>query len=216
MSFDRIAPFYRCLETIAFGNALQRARVCWIDKIPSLKRALIVGAGNGRFLCELARVHPKIGIDCIDGSERMLQLARSRLSRHQPESLARVCFLHCDIRNWSPKSPYDLIVTHFFLDCFPEQELKEIIEKLSGAAAPGARWLIADFTLPGQGFARLHARLWLWILYVFFRASTGIAADRIVDPAASFAKNGFVRSLTKSSRLGMLKSDLYVSADHYA
>ncbi|MGH8101770.1 MAG: class I SAM-dependent methyltransferase, partial [Chthoniobacterales bacterium] len=182
MSFDRIAPFYRCLETIAFGNALQRARACWIEKLSRPGRALIVGEGNGRFVCELARAHPKIEVDCVDASQRMLQLARSRLRRLRPESLARVRFFHRDIRNWSPERSYDLIVTHFFLDCFPEGKLEEIIEKLARAATPGARWLIADFTLPGNGFACLHARLWLWALYSFFRASTGIEAQRIIDP----------------------------------
>jgi hypothetical protein len=43
VSFDSIAPYYRWIETIVFGNALQRARIYWIDKIPRPGRALIVG-----------------------------------------------------------------------------------------------------------------------------------------------------------------------------
>ena len=75
MSFDLLAPHYRWLETIVFGNALQKARTCWISNIPRPKRTLLLGAGNGRFLCELLQVHPDV--DCLDASERMLQLARA-------------------------------------------------------------------------------------------------------------------------------------------
>ena len=55
VSFDSIAPAYRTLETIAFGGALQRARVACLGEIGTPRRALIVGEGNGRFLCELLR-----------------------------------------------------------------------------------------------------------------------------------------------------------------
>ena len=123
---------------MVFGNALQRARIYWIDKIPRPGRALIVGEGNGRFLCELLRVHPKIEIDCIDASERMLQLTRSRVRRTRPESLAHVQFFHQDILNWSPRHSYDLLVTHFLLDCFESEKLELIVAKLAETARQNA------------------------------------------------------------------------------
>lgn len=63
VSFDLVAPHYRWLETIAFGNALQRAQTCWIDTIARPKRTLIFGEGDGRFLCELVRAYPKIDVE---------------------------------------------------------------------------------------------------------------------------------------------------------
>jgi hypothetical protein len=73
------------------------------------------------------------------------------------------------------------LVTHFFLDCFPGTELQGVIAKLTGAAEPGAVWLIADFTIPRRRFARSDARLWLRMMYTFFRATAGIAANELVD-----------------------------------
>ena len=178
MSFDLVAQHYRWLETIVFGNGLQHARTYWIDKIARPKRALILGEGNGRFLCQLVRVYPRLEVDCVDASNTMLQLARMRIHRTFPESLPHVHFLCEDVLKWSPNKWYDLLVTHFFLDCFPRNELSLIVQKLANAAKPGAAWLIADFTIPQQRFARARARLLLWLMYTFFRASRGNQRER--------------------------------------
>ena len=212
MSFGLIAPHYRWLEKIVFGNALQRARTRWIDTIARPKRTLIVGEGDGRFLCELVRAFPKIDVDCVDASEAMLQLARARLRRMHPESFSRVHFVCEDILQWSPRKSYDLLVTHFFLDCFPGRELQAIIAKLASAAEPGAVWLIADFTIPRKRFARAHARLWLRMMYTFFRATSGIAANELVDPTPYLDGHGFIQASENLSRGRMLRSDVYVAA----
>jgi ubiquinone/menaquinone biosynthesis C-methylase UbiE len=212
VSFDSIAPYYRWIETIVFGNALQRARIYWIDAIPHPKRALIVGEGNGRFLCELLRVHPKIDIDCIDASERMLQLTRSRVRRTHPESLAHVRFFHQNILNWSPRHSYDLLVTHFLLDCFESEKLELIVAKLAETARQNAVWLIADFTLPKEHFARAHATLWLRVMYAFFRLTARIKAKKLVDPTPYLEANGFIRTSMKLSRWRMLRADVYAAA----
>jgi ubiquinone/menaquinone biosynthesis C-methylase UbiE len=212
VSFDLVAPHYSWLEKIAFGNALQRARTCWIDTIARPKRTLIVGEGDGRFLCELVRVYPKIDVDCIDASRAMLRLARARLRRMHPESFSRVHFVREDILKWSPRKSYDLLVTHFFLDCFPGRELQTIIAKLAGAAEPGAVWLIADFTIPRTRFARAHARVWLRMMYTFFRVTARIAAKELIDPIPYLDGYGFIRASENLSRARMLRSDVYVAA----
>ena len=210
MSFDRIAPSYRLLETIAFGQSLQRARVRWIEKIPRPRRVLILGEGNGRFLCELLRVHPKIDIDCVDTSLQMLTLARTRARQIHPESWQRIQFIHADILKWSPLKSYDLIVTHFFLDCFPRDEVKAIVDKLAKAAAPGAVWLLADFTIPpAEIFSRIHAKLLLRMMYLFFRCAAGITANSLVDPTPYLEANNFVPMSRQCSRAAMLKSELW-------
>jgi ubiquinone/menaquinone biosynthesis C-methylase UbiE len=212
VSFVVIAPHYRWLETIVFGNALQRARTRWIETIARPKRTLIVGEGDGRFLCELVRAFPTIDIDCIDASDVMLQLARARLRRTHPESFSRVHFIREDILKWSPRKSYDLLVTHFFLDCFSGGELQAIIAKLASAAEPGAVWLVADFTIPRKRFARAHARLWLRMMYTFFRATAGIAAKELVDPIPYLDGYGFTPASENLSRGKMLRSDVYVAA----
>lgn len=206
MSFDTVAPWYRTLETIAFGNALQCARLAFLDQVGSPVRTLIVGEGNGRFLSELLCLHRDIEVDCVDASKCMLSLARKRVG----VNAGRVRFLEQDIASWIPPSGrYDLIVTHFFLDCFPADELRDIVGKLSRAATTNATWLFADFRVPGAGFARLHARAWLATMYRFFQYVAGIEAGELVDPSPFLCAERFVLVQEHLRRHGMLKSQLW-------
>jgi len=210
VNFDRVADYYYWLETLAFGLALQRARIHWLEKLSQPNRALIVGEGNGRFICELLRAYPEIEIDCIDASARMLRLAEKWLRRKAPDSLSRVRFLHQDVRTWSaPGSTYDLVVSHFFLDCYEETEISAMVKNLAATATKNAAWIIADFCLPQKGIARAHARLWLWFMYRFFRTFAGIPGRRLVDPAPFLKENRFELTDSHHLRLGMVKSEIW-------
>jgi ubiquinone/menaquinone biosynthesis C-methylase UbiE len=211
VNFDRVADHYYWLETLAFGSALQRARVYWLKKLIQPSRALIVGEGNGRFLCELLRVHPGIEIDCVEASVRMLRLAEKRLRRKMPDALPQVRLLHHDVRTWSaPIATYDLVVSHFFLDCYEEIEVSAMVKKLAATATNSATWLIADFCLPPKGIARAHARLWLSFMYRFFRAFAGIPGRRLVDSAPFLKATGFELTDSYHLRFGMVKSEIWI------
>jgi ubiquinone/menaquinone biosynthesis C-methylase UbiE len=209
VSFDLVAPYYQALETIAFGNALHRARIEWINKIPRPNRVLIVGEGNGRFLCDFLGFHEGVEIDCVDASKRMLEIARSRVRRAHPESSANVRFLQRDILHWEPQHSYDLIVTHFFLDCFEMQQLESIVGKLANVARKDAIWLLTDFTLPKGRLARAHSAVWLRAMYAFFGRSARIEAKNLVDPRAHLEAEGFRPVAVRLSRWKMLSAGIY-------
>ena len=196
------------LEWIAFRNDLQRCRTACLEEIAIPHRALIVGEGNGRFLCELLRMHPGVEIDCVDASERMLQLARERVQDELPGHAERVRFLHQDITLFTPpEHQYDLLVTHFFLDCFPEPALTAIIKKLVHAATEEATWLLADFHLPRKEIARLRAGGWLAAMYFFFRITTRIEASELIDPTPFLRAAGFALARQHLFRKRILKSE---------
>lgn len=203
MSFDRVAPHYRWLETFVFGNRLQQARIAFVRKIGSPRRILIVGEGDGRFLAELLRTG-KSGVDCIEASARMIALAQKQV----PD--AHVNFIQTDIRDLTLRQAhYDLIVSHFFFDCFAEATLAEIIARLADAAAPGARWLIADFCYPARGWHRWRARALIATMYLFFRAAAGIEAHRLVDYSPLLRAHGFELAKEHLSRRGEIRSQLW-------
>jgi SAM-dependent methyltransferase len=208
VSFDPLAPWYQRLERIAFGDDLQRCRVACLGEVATPQRALIVGEGDGRFLLELLRLHPGIEVDCLDESRRMLQLARKRIERELPERARCVRFLHQDIMSWAaPERHYNLLVTHFVLDCFPEAALTSIIKKLADAATGDANWLLADFCLPPRGMARLRARAWLAAMYLFFRVTARIPASELIDSTPFLQGEGFALARQHLFRNGMLKSE---------
>lgn len=209
MSFDSVARIYHSLEAATFGRALQCTRTAFINRLKEPRRALLLGEGNGRFLCELLRVHPKVEILCVDQSERMLDLARNALQKTDCQSHARVQFEQQDLHSWNPPGQFDLIVTHFLLDCFAQTALERIVIKLTGAATPHCTWLIADFQLPVRGFPRWHAHIWLAAMYLFFRLAAAIEARNLIDPAPFLLRSGWKCDAQQVFRFGMLKSELW-------
>lgn len=210
MSFDAIAPWYERLERITFGDDLQRCRVACLGEIDPPCQVLIAGEGNGRFLCELLRRYPKVEVDCRDASPRMLQLARRRLEDELPDRLPSVRFLPGDIESLSESvGHYDLLVTHFFLDCFSEPALTRVIRKLARAATDNAVWLLSDFCLPRQGMMRFRTSAWLKAMYFFFRATTGIEAKELIDPTPHLCREGFSVSRQHLFRQGLLKAEMW-------
>ena len=85
-----------------------------------------------------------------------------------------------------------------------------IITKLAASAAERAVWLVADFFMPKEFFARAHAAIWLCAMYAFFGVLTRLNTNRLVDPAGFLLATGFSRIATRHFRLKLLRSDFYV------
>lgn len=206
MSFDAVAPFYRVLETLVFGRALQHARTAMISRLCQPARALVVGEGDGRFLDQFIRQFPACEVTCVDASGAMLELVRQRLGA----AAARVRFLCADVRGpLALHGQFDVIVTHFFLDCFSAAELPPVVENLAAVASSDAQWLLADFTIPPRGPRRQIARALVALMYGFFRLTTGISASELIDPTPALAANGFALSDRKQLAGGMIASELW-------
>lgn len=199
VNFDRVAPFYQRLEKLIFGGRLQAARCAFVREVNGARRALVVGEGDGRFLEQLLRAQPELEVECLDASAAMLALARRRVGDD------RVRFIQADIRAAAfPPQRYDLIVTHFFLDCFDSPELTLIVEKLSAAATDKAVWLIADFQEPRRGWRSAWARLVVATMYLFFRIVAGLEARRLVDYTPLLQSAGFTLTNEVISARGLI------------
>ena len=213
MSFDRLAPHYRWTEWLLAGRKLQRCRTAFLRSIPMPRHALLLGEGNGRFLIEFLRAWPGVRVTCVEGSRRMIDCARSRV-RKSSLSDGDVEFVHADILDWSaPSQKFDLIVSHFFLDCFRPEQLEDIVHQVAATAAPGGRWLLADFREPPTGLARWRARLILWAMYLFFQRAVGLPATKLTAPDDLLIRHGFVLHERRLSDWGLLHTDLWVDAD---
>jgi ubiquinone/menaquinone biosynthesis C-methylase UbiE len=213
---DFIARWYRWLEYIGFGGALQRRRCAFFRDVADLQRdarpVLMLGEGDGRFLAKFVAPRktpskhrestvrtPCLSVDYVDLSAEMLELARGRAGTDG------VAYHHADALTIPlPAVHYDLIVTHFFLDCLSEDEAKSLIEKISASVKPDARWLISEFREP-----TMWTRAIVQILYLFFRITTGLRTRSLVDHHPLLTRAGFVLVREETERFGLLASELW-------
>jgi SAM-dependent methyltransferase len=211
MSFDRLAPHYRWMEAVLAGRVMQRCRLAWLGEVRNCRNVLVAGVGPGRFVEQALRVMPEARFTCVDASRAML--ARASAAAEKAGGTARVRFVHAALPEWKPEPlAHDLIVTHFFLDCFPEPALSEVVARLASGAKADARWLLADFQIPERGLRRLRARMVLALAYRFFRITTALPASRIFPPDDALRANGFHMQRTMTANWSLLHSDLWSRA----
>lgn len=202
MGFDRVARIYRGLEWIVYGGDLQRARLAHLD-VAGEPAVLLLGDGDGRFLEALLREAPGAEVDVVEASAGMIELARRRVPNG-----AEIVFHQIEIAEFVPCKPYDLVVSHFFLDCFDRVQIERIVNALTVCIREGGSWLISDFQIPAGGvLKRSRARFLLWVMYRFFRAATGIAARELVDPDPILRAAGLGLASRVESNLGFLRAD---------
>lgn len=211
MSFDRLAPHYRWLERVLAGPRLQRCRTTWLPELAGCRRLLVAGAGHGPALPLFLRAHPELHITCVDASAGMLAAAEAN-ARCQGADLGRLAFVRAELPGWTPAARFDAIATHFFLDCFPPDRLRDVVAALADAATPDARWIVSDFAVPARGAARLRARAVHGLMYTFFRLATRLPARHLTPPDPLLAAAGFRLRGRRTSEWGLLQADLWQRA----
>ncbi len=191
------------MEYVSFGNALLETRCRYLEDCRNAKRVLLMGEGDGRFLQRLMEINSAAIFDYVDVSETMLALARHRCGNQ------RVRFHKLNpVTDELPSTGYDLIVTHFFLDCLRDEEVQQLVAKIAASSAE-AQWLISEFAVPAHGWRRLRAQLWVGSLYEAFRMLTGLRVRQLPDYPSAFAFAGFHCTRSHTSSAGLLKSELW-------
>jgi ubiquinone/menaquinone biosynthesis C-methylase UbiE len=204
MSFDLLAPHYGWMEALCAGGQLQRCRTALLPALVVPQQVLIYGEGNGRFLVELCRRFPEARVTVVEASAVMIDLARARLRRAGLAG-AQVEFIHADALTWQPPAAaFDLIVTCFFLDCFREDQLQELVPAIARAATSEAQWLHADFQIAPAGLRRVCSRVIVGFLYAFFRWATRLPARGLVNVEPFLTAAGFTRCGRQEFVLGLL------------
>lgn len=204
--FDHIARPYRLLEYLTLGQLLERTRLHFLPHLLTARNALVFGDGDGRFLARLFAANPEVHATAIDISREMLRLLRQqcagqedRLSTCQSDAL---CFTPPEGQR------YDLVVTHFFLDCLTQAEVETLVRRLTPALAPCALWVVSDFRVP-PGLLRWPAQLFVRSLYLAFRILTGLQTRQLPHSASAFEAAGFRCTQQQFLMGGILTTELW-------
>ena len=208
-NFNRLASLYRWMEFATFGPFLCRARCAYLAQTTTARNALILGDGDGRFTARLLQTNPEIQIDAVDASSAML----ATLLRRAGPNAVRVRTHQADARTFLPPNPpYDLIVTHFFLDCLTSSEIASLAATLSTVASPNALWIVSEFAIPRSLFGRAVAAPIVAALYRAFSLLTGLTLRALPDHRTALHQAGFALKSQRPHLAGLLTSELW-SAD---
>lgn len=202
--FNLIARPYRWLEYLTLGRTLERCRLHFLPLLLGQKRALVLGDGDGRFLAALMSANPHLDATAVDSSVAMLHLLRKRCEAHA----TRLQTYNTGALTFRPTSPYDLVVTHFFLDCLTQSDLGTLVAHITPTLAPEAVWLISDFRIP-SGPMCLPARIMVRSLYLAFRILTGLRTTHLPDHTTPLTKAGLTRIARHHFMAGVLTTELW-------
>lgn len=212
-NFNRLAPLYRWMEYLSFGPWLWWCRSAFLRDLSACRHALVLGDGDGRFTARLLRVNPDLRVLAVDASPAMLCALERRAAPHA----ARLRIECSDLRIWQPPPDssqpdapqYDLIVTHFFLDCLTTEECAALTAKLRLAVAPGAFWVVSEFAIPRSAAGRLIAAPIVGALYRAFGWLTGLTVRRLPQYEPALRAAGFALQKRRNWLGGLLASQLF-------
>lgn len=214
LNFDRLAPLYRWMEYLSLGPYLALTREAYLRELGGFQHALVLGDGDGRFTARLLRANPRIRIDAVDCSAAMLASLCRRAGQHAD----RVRTHQTDLRDSQPDvvaaleafaEPYDLVVSHFFLDCLTTQEIERLSAKILPVLAPDAHWLVSEFTIPHGWFGLLIARPLVSALYLAFGWMTGLEIHSLPDHRTALRTAGFALVKERTRLNGILVSEFW-------
>jgi ubiquinone/menaquinone biosynthesis C-methylase UbiE len=206
-NFNRLAGPYRWMERLTFGPCLAWCRFAFLARAASCRHALVLGDGDGRFAARLLRANPHIHIDAVDASSSMLRALNENAGPHA----ARVRTHLADARQWHPAagSPYDLVVTHFFLDCLTTDEIQSVATRLRSTLSPTGVWIVSEFAIPPNWYGRLVARPLIALLYRGFGQLTGLTVRTLPDHPTALRSAGFTLIERRPRLAGLLVSELW-------
>jgi SAM-dependent methyltransferase len=221
-NFNRLAGPYRWMERLSFGPFLALSRFTYLAQAKSCRHALVLGDGDGRFTARLLHPNPQIHIDAVDASPSMLKA----LTRRAGPNTKRLRTHQADARNWHPTiisgapcldfgtwdQDFDLVATHFFLDCLTTKEVLSLATRLRPTLSPTALWIVSEFAIPPNRYGRLVARPLVAALYRAFGLLTGLTIRTLPDHPAALRAAGFTLLQRHPRLAGLLVSELWTIA----
>lgn len=159
-------------------SLLRMSRILLAERVPAHGRVLVVGAGGGLELEDMALAHPGWRFDGVDPSQPMLDLAAQRLQcAGVPRD--RVALHHGYVQS-APAGPFDgatcLLTFHFV----PREERAAMVAEIRRRLKPGAPFVavhlsVADGDDGGEDGAG-ERDLWL-SRYAAFQVASGMAPE---------------------------------------
>ncbi len=208
-NFNKLAQVYRWLEWFTFGPILWRCRCAFLGEMKDRRSALVIGDGDGRFTARLLERNSHVVVEALDASEAMLHQLLLRAAGNIRRVHARLADARCP--NLLSRR-FDLIATHFFLDCLTTSEVEALALQIRAGLEPDAAWVISEFAVPDNLYGRLVARPLVSALYFAFGLLTGLTIRQLPEHHDALQIAGFVLTRQRKWLGGLLVSEMWQPA----
>jgi hypothetical protein len=104
---------------------------------------------------------------------------------------------------------FDLIATHFFLDCLTTVEVESLAMGLRESIASDGAWVVSEFAIPDNWYGRLIARPIVTLLYLAFGCLTGLGIRELPRHREALQRGGFILTGQRKRLSGLLVSELW-------
>ena len=160
-----------------YDSLLRMSRILLAERVPANGRVLVVGAGGGLELEDMALAHPGWRFDGVDPSQPMLDLAAQRLeSAGVPGD--RVTLHHGYVQS-APAGPFDGATCLLTLHFVPREERVPMLVEIRRRLKPGAPLVVAHLSVAdgsGRGGEGGVGERDLWLSrYAAFQVVSGVA-----------------------------------------
>ena len=165
-----------------YDSLLRMSRILLAERVPAHGRVLVVGAGGGLELEDMARAHSGWRFDGVDPSQPMLDLAAQRLqSAGMPGD--RVALHHGYVQS-APAGPFEGATCLLTLHFVPREERVPMLAEIRRRLKPGAPLVVAHLSVadgsgPGGDGGAGERDLWL-SRYAAFQVASGVPPEHAV------------------------------------
>ncbi|WP_419806116.1 class I SAM-dependent methyltransferase [Terriglobus sp.] len=207
--FDKLARLYRWMEYLSFGPLLWRTRTAFLPRMRRARHVLVLGDGDGRFTAALLRNNDAAVVHAVDASGAMLDRLRRRAVAQGDG--ARLRTLHADATATLPADCFDLVCSHFFLDCLDDAQCRALAARVAAQMNSAACWVVSEFAVP-QGRWRWPARVLVRGLYAAFALLTGLRVQHLPNHAAALREAGLACIAVQTRLGGILRAEIWTAA----
>jgi ubiquinone/menaquinone biosynthesis C-methylase UbiE len=200
--FNWIAPHYDAISRLVFGKAIFHSQLWALKSLPPGSAILVLGGGSGEILPALVRMNPSCTVWFVEASSKMLSLAGAVLTAEKKKNIT---FIHGTEKAIPPHLAFDVVITNFLLDLFPDAEAGILCRELIQKIDPQGLWFVTDFSDDGKWWQRIL----LWTMYRFFVVTCKIRAVRLPAWEDHLRSVGLIERESKRFYGGFIKSIVY-------
>ncbi len=185
-NYDKIAPIYDTLSKLVFNRSQLLGQIEQLKYLEPNHNILICGGGSGIILDEIAKKIPNgLRILYLDSSQKMIDIAKTR---NRGNNIIE--FICQDILDFETDKRFDVIITSFFFDNFPEDKANYVFGKLDKLLVNKGLWFQNDFTL-SSNTGIWWKSIMLKIMYLFFNLTSNLGNYKLIEMEAIFDKHSY-------------------------